>query len=313
VAPTLASAAVLVGGVAILARSNPVFDMRLVTESDADWYGAVYFAPAALTVEPEATIAIDLDVRNEGRIVWSTAEKHPFALGYRWLTSDGTGVLDIPPGEVALPHDVAPGETIRIQTEINVPNVPSGAYRLDWGMLQRDVVQFYERGWANAETLVTVDSVTGALPIGILPRDDEEAPWVVGRLELWGAALRLIQAHPWLGVGPDNFRHLYGALLGLETWDERIQANNLYLEILTDVGVIGFTVFLWMTLGALVTAIRASKDRAAYWLVGIGLGVAAFLVHGLLDSFLAFTPTAILFWVFLGILGAQKPHVSGRW
>ena len=102
-------------------------------------------------------------------------------------------------------------------------------------------------------------------------------------------------------------------MLGLETWDERIQANNLYLEILTDVGVIGFTAFLWMTLGALVTAIRAGKDRPAYWLVGIGLGVAAFLVHGLLDSFLAFTPTAILFWVFLGILGAQKPHVSGRW
>jgi hypothetical protein len=310
VAPTLASAAVLIGGVAILARSNPVFDMRLVTESDADWYGAVYFAPAALTIEPAATISIDLDVRNEGRIAWSTSEKHPFALGYRWLTADGTGVLDIPPGEVVLPRDVAPGETIRIQTEINVPNVPKGAYRLDWGMLQRDVVQFYERGWANAETLVTVDGAVGSMAIGILPRDDEEAPWVVGRLELWGAALRLIQAHPWLGVGPDNFRHLYGALLGLETWDERIQANNLYLEILADVGVVGLAAFVWMTLAPLASAVRS---RGAYWLLGIGLGVAAFLVHGLLDSFLAFTPTAILFWVFLGILGAQKPHVSGRW
>jgi hypothetical protein len=315
VAPTLTSAAVLVGGVAILARSNPVFDMRLVTESDADWYGAVYFAPAALTVEPDATIAIDLDVRNEGRIVWSTSEKHPFALGYRWLTADRTGVLDIPPGEVVLPRDVAPGETIRIQTEINVPNVPKGAYRLAWGMLQRDVVQFYERGWANAETLVTIEAEGAAGPpaIGIVPRDDEEAPWVVGRLELWGAALRLIQAHPWLGVGPDNFRHLYGALLGLETWDERIQANNLYLEILADVGVVGFAAFVWMTLASLVNAIRADKTRGAYWVVGIGLGVAAFLVHGLLDSFLAFTPTAVLFWVFLGILSAQKPHVSGRW
>ena len=138
-----------------------------------------------------------------------------------------------------MPRDVAPGETIRLQTQINVPDVPRGAYRLDWGMLQRDVVQFYERGWADAETLVTVEGegAAGALAVGILPRDDEEAPWVVGRLELWGAALRLIQAHPWLGVGPDNFRHLYGALLGLETWDERIQANNLYLEILADVGV----------------------------------------------------------------------------
>jgi hypothetical protein len=45
--------------------------------------------------------------------------------------------------------------------------------------------------------------------------------------------------------------------------------------------------------------------------VGVALGVVAFLVHGLLDSFLAFTPTAMLLWIFLGIL-AQKPQVSGR-
>jgi len=31
-----------------------------------------------------------------------------------------------------------------------------------------------------------------------------------------------------------------------------------------------------------------------------------------LDTFLAFTPTALLFWMLLGIAEAQKPHVSGR-
>jgi hypothetical protein len=47
--------------------------------------------------------------------------------------------------------------------------------------------------------------------------------------------------------------------------------------------------------------------------VGLGLSLLAFLVHGLLDSFLAFTPTALLFWIVLGLAAAvQKPHVSGR-
>jgi hypothetical protein len=33
----------------------------------------------------------------------------------------------------------------------------------------------------------------------------------------------------------------------------------------------------------------------------------------MLDSFLAFTPTALLFWMLLGVLLAvQKPQVSGR-
>jgi O-antigen ligase len=99
----------------------------------------------------------------------------------------------------------------------------------------------------------------------------------------------------------------------LESWDERVQANNLYLEVLADLGVIGFAAFLWLILAPLAGAVRALRGGGAYWALGVGLGVVAFLVHGLLDSFLAFTPTALLFWIFLGCLGAQKPHVSGRW
>src|SRR6202035_5160455 len=128
---------VLVAGVALLFLRDPVFDLRLVTESDADWYGAVYAAPATLQLQAAQSASISLDVRNAGRITWSMTGVHPFALGYRWLTADGTGVLDVPPGEVALPRDVAPGETIRLQTLVSVPNLPKGAYRLDWGMLQR--------------------------------------------------------------------------------------------------------------------------------------------------------------------------------
>jgi hypothetical protein len=296
----------------------------LVTESDADWYGAAYSAPAMLRLEPEQSVSIGLDVRNEGRIVWSSASgNHPFALGYRWLTADGTGVLDLPPGEVPLSHDVRPGETIHLETLVDVSNLPAGTYRLDWGMLQRDVVQFYERGSADAESLVTVSQAAnggGVKMPATSRREDEEAPWVVGRLELWGAALRLIETRPLLGVGPDNFRHLYGAQLGLETWDERVQANNLYLELLADVGVLGLAAFLWLTLpaiGAALHVLRAPPNvLTSYWVLGLGLGVLAFLVHGVLDSFLAFTPTALLFWMLLGMLPslneAQKPHVSGR-
>src|SRR5712692_664124 len=145
-------------------------------------------------------------------------------------------------------------------------------------MLQRDVLQFYERGWADAETVVSVAQPPGvaasgqasgeiapamlAIPV-ILPRDDGEAPWVVGRLDLWGAALRLIQTRPLLGVGPDNFRHLYGAQLGLETWDERVQANNLYLEVLADVGLLGLAAFLWVVGAPLMVAKRLLTARFA--------------------------------------------------
>jgi len=328
-APTLAATGVLIGGVAILVLRDPVFDMRLVTESDADWYGATYSAPALLRLEPDQTLSVGLDVRNEGRIVWSAGSSadnrsHPFALGYRWLTADGTRVLDVPPGEVPLSHDVGPGETIHLDALVDVSQLPAGTYRLDWGMLQRDVVQFYERGSVDAESLVTVTRPANAPLVKMpatSPRDDEAAPWVVGRLELWGAALRLIETRPLLGVGPDNFRHLYGAQLGLETWDERVQANNLYLELLADVGLFGLAAFVWRTVPTLARSIRTLRAptdvTASYWLLGLALGVLAFLVHGLLDSFLAFTPTALLFWMLLAMMltltaAAQNPQVSGR-
>ena len=319
-APVLVSAAVLIGGVAQLLLRNPVFDLRLVSESDAEWYGAAYSAPATLSVQSNQMASVAVDVRNEGRITWVSSGKHPFALGYRWLSADGTQVLDLPPAEVALPGDVSPGDAVSLRALIQVPNLPAGTYRIDWGMLQRDVLQFYERGWADAWTLVSVnassDSGVAVVP-SVRERDDSEAPWVVGRLSLWGAAIRMIVAHPLLGVGPDNFRHFYGAELGLESWDERVQANNLYLDVLADVGVLGLAAFLWVIAAPLVRALRALRaqvdDRQRLLILGVMVSASAFLLHGLLDSFLAFTPTALLFWALLGVLLAQKPQVSGRW
>jgi hypothetical protein len=326
--PTLLSAAVLLGGTILLLVHDPVFDLRLQTESDAEWYGAAYSAPAALNLQAGHTSSVDLDVRNEGRLTWTSSGPHPFALGYRWLTDDGDGVLDIAPQEVPLGHDVEPGETVHLQVNLQVPDLPAGGYRLDWGMLQRDVLQFSERGWADAETRVSMrpGAALASMP-AVSSRDDGEAPWVVGRMDLWGAAARLIAAHPVLGVGPDNFRHFYGAELGLEGWDERIQANNLYLEVLSDLGILGLAVFAWVVAGPLVATVRGARreGRGSYVALGVALAIVAFLLHGMLDAFLAFNPTAWLFWLLLG-LGcslaslpgdspgrSQKPQVSGRW
>jgi O-antigen ligase len=121
--------------------------------------------------------------------------------------------------------------------------------------------------------------------------------------------MRLFVAHPFLGVGPDNFRHLYGAELGLEAWDERVQANNVYLEVLADLGIIGVAVFAWIVAGPIRSTV---KSLASITYVGVVLALVAFLVHGLLDSFLAFTPTAFLFWMLLGVAQSQNPQVSGR-
>ncbi|MBV9172693.1 MAG: O-antigen ligase family protein [Chloroflexi bacterium] len=309
---------------AVDAARDPVFDLRLVTENDADWYGAVYQVPQNIELHGNpasgasaaSAASVGVDIRNEGRIVWTRDGVHPFVLTYHWLNADGSALLDLPEGELPLPRDVPPGASIHIDAPVDVAALPGGTYRLEWDMVEQDVVQFYERGWPNAQTLVTVDQGGPSQAPAVLPRDDSVAPWVVPRVNLWQAAVQLIQRNPVLGVGTDNFRHLYGAELGLDSWDERVQANNLYLEILADTGFLGLIAFAWLVgppLMRVVGVVRTSRNlNQAYYAIGVGLALLAFLVHGLFDTFLTFIPTAGLFAICLGFALAQKPHVSGR-
>src|ERR1051326_8018089 len=152
-------------------------------------------------------------------------------MAYPWLIGDAASQLTVPATMLDLPHNIAPGEAVQVPVEI-VAHLPPGEYRLAWGMLQQHVLWFHDRGDPDAETLVHVTSSPGAsviAPVATEPRSDTSAALPpVPRSRLWAAALQMFRAHPLLGVGPDNFRHLYGAYLGLSEWDERVHANNLY-------------------------------------------------------------------------------------
>ncbi|HEX8967400.1 MAG TPA: O-antigen ligase family protein, partial [Chloroflexota bacterium] len=134
------------------------------------------------------------------------------------------------------------------------------------------------------------------------------------RSDLWTAALRMLAQHPLLGVGPDNFRHVYGTYLGLSTWDERVHANNFYLEMLADVGLPATAAFggLLAIVGVCLVRCLRAEPRAApvrLWAVGLAAAMAAFLIHGLLDYFLEFTPTYLLFWLVAGLAIALERRV----
>jgi O-antigen ligase len=140
----------------------------------------------------------------------------------------------------------------------------------------------------------------------------------VDRPTLWGAAIRIAAEHPIVGIGPDNFRQVYGRYIGRATWDTRVHANNMYLEVLAGAGAIGLVSLLWLVVasgrlvwrvwsGALPHASTAAAILAAVWLVIVG--------HGLVDSFLSFTTTYVLFAVAAGLacspaLAPWTPHAD---
>ena len=108
-------------------------------------------------------------------------------------------------------------------------------------------------------------------------------------------------------MGPDNFRHVFGRYLGRRTFDERLHANNLYLETLANEGLVGIAALALLLIGLTQAAGRAlrrhpARSPAGLLALGAAAGLAAYPVHGVLDYFLMFTPTYGLAWLLAGML-----------
>jgi putative inorganic carbon (HCO3(-)) transporter len=135
-------------------------------------------------------------------------------------------------------------------------------------------------------------------------------PSVPSRRELWRAAVRLWRNHPLLGVGPDNFRHRYPEVIregdGGRFEDQRIHANNLYFEVLANLGLAGMATLVLLSYG-LWRAWKASLIGDVECLrLATFVAVGTFFFHGLFDYFLEFTPTFSLWWLLIAL--AAGPH-----
>jgi O-antigen ligase len=193
----------------------------------------------------------------------------------------------------------------------------AGRYTLGWDIVQEGRLWFStEPGARLAQTSVTVGAA-----------DPSMTPWAgqdwaslppqasrIGRLTLWRAALRLIAAHPVLGLGPDNFRLSYGAMLPGRRADDRVTSNNMYLEIATGTGVAGLAVFGWFAFVLAKTVLTAPGrlDAAAASLyAGVAAALLAIAVHGLVDSFLTLTPTYLMMALVVGMATAPDGWGTG--
>jgi O-antigen ligase len=196
-----------------------------------------------------------------------------------------------------------------VQAVVQAPSRP-GHYILWWDLVHEHTTWFGERGNVGLREMVEVrgDEPTAKVPsvaVSVVPSIGESTP--VPRRSLWQAAMKLFFAHPITGIGPDNFRHRFGPVLGLAPTDvdERLHANSLYLETLADLGVVGCLAFGLLGLATFRTARRASRAPATRFLaLGVAAALGAYLLHGVLDYFLEFTPTYAQFWLLAGMMAA---------
>ena len=304
--PVHARLAALTGVLAILmmaSRSPQMLVTRMSTEGSQDWYGAAYTVPPTLTLRPDSFNDIPVTLSNEGRITWQSAQLPVFALSYHWLTSGTEEVVILDGLRTPFAQPVAPGDETAMTARVRAPGYP-GTYVLVWDVVHEHRTWLSIEGVYPGRTVVTVAGAAVSAPLathGRLPSGVMRLP----RMLLWSTALAVTRDHPWLGVGPDNFRHVYGRYLNLTTPDTRVHANNTYLEVLADTGSVGMAAAAWLIVALFAAMWRRWRAITRDDLPLFAAAAAACIVmaaHGLVDSFLTFTPTYVVFAIATGLM-----------
>lgn len=103
---------------------------------------------------------------------------------------------------------------------------------------------------------------------------------VIERIAHWVAALRMWEMAPWLGVGPGSYEAVY-PLVRLPRWEEALgHAHNVYLNVLGETGIIGFTAFLILWIGIFAWTLGClRRHKSGTWQMALSLGVLGILTH----------------------------------
>jgi O-antigen ligase len=132
------------------------------------------------------------------------------------------------------------------------------------------------------------------------------------RLEMWHAALRMMRAHPWLGVGPNNIDQVYALYLPPgkpQVVGYHSHLHNNFLEFGAERGLPCLAAWVWLmaALGWHAGRIRR-KLREGRWVADAAFaGWLALLVEGCFEFNFGTSPVLM---VFLFVVAA--PFVAER-
>jgi hypothetical protein len=298
---------VLVGLWLGLVPSDRFAFWRVAPEGDATRLTARLVAPAG---EPLVAVAgnagtMAIAVTNTGRVAWRATADAPYRLTSAWHDERGVPLGGERVG-ARLPPLVEPGETVTVEGRYRVPSHEGRAW-IAWDLEIGQRLRFSELGGAPAWVAAVVGrdaagarrlAVDGA---GTAVTPPARAPWVnPTRLEMWRAALAMAAERPWLGHGPDSYRRVYGRYMGRAWWDRTVFANNVIFELLATTGVLGLAAFLAVVLLAGWRGLRAWRSGAPWAAVTTAL-LAAWLAHGMVDYFLAFTAGYVSLFALAGL------------
>ena len=132
------------------------------------------------------------------------------------------------------------------------------------------------------------------------------------RVNYWKAGFGMLKDYPVLGSGLGTFGTIY-AKYKLPQGEEVQLAHNNYLQVWTEMGILGIVSFLWLWLiflkqgWKLIRRLRITGYRLpAAVVIGCYAGIVAFLIHSLVDFGLYVPGIAMNVWLFLALITSYQ-------
>ena len=154
--------------------------------------------------------------------------------------------------------------------------------------------------------------------------DVRHDPNVAGRWLIARSSLEVVRAHPWLGVGPGNLVYAlptYRPAEARTVAQKQLHglvgyAHNDYLQVASESGLLALLAFVgfWFTVLARPSPLSPLSPLPQSLRLGLKAGLAALLIHGLVDGNLTVIPAnAFLAYVAAGTLHsvAGNPRANG--
>jgi len=124
------------------------------------------------------------------------------------------------------------------------------------------------------------------------------------RINVWLAAIEMVQDRPWLGIGPGNaaFNSIYP--LYQQPKFNALSAYSVPLEILVETGVPGLLACLGLLLSSIQRGLRIHGQQG---LIAIGslAAIAGLLTQGITDTIFFRPEVQLIGWFALASLGAS--------
>lgn len=174
------------------------------------------------------------------------------------------------------------------------------------------------RGWALPVLLGGVLLILVLAVVFVKPVRDRVGSMFVGRkdssnnfrINVWTAVQHMIHDRPILGIGPGNsaFNKIYPQYMKARF--SALSAYSIFLEVLVETGLIGFTCFLWLLVVTFnqgmqqLQRLRTAINSNGFWLMGAIAAMSGILFHNLFDTVWYRPEVSTLWWLMVAIIAS---------